>query len=225
MSKANESGVLHRRDAIRAIAADDAQRLSADERADRLFDFCAEDWSDEPDWMAIEPAIRDALEDDDVADPMDPRFEPAPILRLAAGFAGATNAYLLERLNAIRSDVRAIEGELEARVACPCCGRRTLRSRGDFEICPVCWWEDDGQDNKRADDAYGGPNGSINLTQARRNAIVHGLYDPKRVDLAPKCAPAEKYPRGRVFVLDEDAGVIAEQGANWTARIDPAASD
>lgn len=27
---------------------------------------------------------------------------------------------------------------------CPCCGYRTLESRFDYELCPVCWWEDDG---------------------------------------------------------------------------------
>ena len=27
---------------------------------------------------------------------------------------------------------------------CPCCGYKTLPSRGDYELCPVCWWEDEG---------------------------------------------------------------------------------
>lgn len=27
---------------------------------------------------------------------------------------------------------------------CPCCGYRTLPGRGDYDLCPVCWWEDDG---------------------------------------------------------------------------------
>ena len=28
--------------------------------------------------------------------------------------------------------------------SCPCCGRRTLQSfPGSYEICPVCFWEDD----------------------------------------------------------------------------------
>lgn len=29
---------------------------------------------------------------------------------------------------------------------CPCCGFLTLDERGTFEICPVCFWEDDGQE-------------------------------------------------------------------------------
>ncbi|WP_171099328.1 CPCC family cysteine-rich protein [Ruegeria sp. HKCCD7255] len=29
---------------------------------------------------------------------------------------------------------------------CPCCRLPTLRERGNYEICMVCWWEDNGQD-------------------------------------------------------------------------------
>src|SRR5262249_62011638 len=29
---------------------------------------------------------------------------------------------------------------------CPCCNSRTLYGRGQFELCPVCYWEDDGMD-------------------------------------------------------------------------------
>lgn len=27
---------------------------------------------------------------------------------------------------------------------CPCCGYRTLPGQGDYDLCPVCWWEDEG---------------------------------------------------------------------------------
>lgn len=52
---------------------------------------------------------------------------------------------------------------------CPCCGRKTLGERGGYEICPVCGWEDDGQDDDTADEVRGGPNGASSLTQARAN--------------------------------------------------------
>ncbi|MEN3539641.1 CPCC family cysteine-rich protein [Microbispora sp. ZYX-F-249] len=54
--------------------------------------------------------------------------------------------------------------------ACPCCGYLTLDSRGWYQICPVCFWEDDGQDDHDADDIRrGGPNYGLSLTQARLN--------------------------------------------------------
>jgi hypothetical protein len=53
------------------------------------------------------------------------------------------------------------------RFACPCCRRITLSERGGFEICPVCWWEDDGQDDEDAAVVRGGPNGDLSLSVAR----------------------------------------------------------
>ena len=29
------------------------------------------------------------------------------------------------------------------KLACPCCGCLTLPSHGTYDICPVCFWEDD----------------------------------------------------------------------------------
>lgn len=37
---------------------------------------------------------------------------------------------------------------------CPCCGYKTLPSRADYDLCPVCWWEDEGVEPWE----YSGPN-------------------------------------------------------------------
>jgi hypothetical protein len=55
------------------------------------------------------------------------------------------------------------------REKCPCCGFPTLEERGNFEICELCHWEDDGQDAPFADEVWGGPNGDYSLTEARKN--------------------------------------------------------
>ncbi|WP_144556019.1 CPCC family cysteine-rich protein [Bacillus sp. X1(2014)] len=55
------------------------------------------------------------------------------------------------------------------REKCPCCGYPTLEERGVFEICILCNWEDDGQDDPDADEVWGGPNGDYSLTEARKN--------------------------------------------------------
>jgi len=54
---------------------------------------------------------------------------------------------------------------------CPCCNKETLSERGAFEICHVCGWEDDGQDNHDADEVRGGPNGNPSLTKARQSFL------------------------------------------------------
>lgn len=52
---------------------------------------------------------------------------------------------------------------------CPCCGYPMLSERGGYEICALCDWEDDGQDDPDADEVWGGPNGVYSLTLARDN--------------------------------------------------------
>lgn len=52
---------------------------------------------------------------------------------------------------------------------CPCCGYPTLTSSGDFEICFLCRWEDDGQNDFEADLVAGGPNKDYSLSEARKN--------------------------------------------------------
>ncbi len=63
--------------------------------------------------------------------------------------------------------------------ACPCCGYITLSERGGYEICPVCFWEDDGQDDKDADRVRGGPNQRLSLTEARNNFAAFGACDER----------------------------------------------
>lgn len=50
---------------------------------------------------------------------------------------------------------------------CPGCGFPTLSERGGYEICSVCNWEDDNQDDESADEIWGGPNSNLSLTQNR----------------------------------------------------------
>ena len=67
------------------------------------------------------------------------------------------------------------------RLTCPCCGYLTLSERGAYEICYLCNWEDDGQDDSRADERRGGPNQDYSLTEARLNFENHlVMYQPDR---------------------------------------------
>lgn len=71
---------------------------------------------------------------------------------------------------------------------CPCCGYATLDSGANYEICKICFWEDDGQDEADADENMGGPN-YISLTTGRMNYLLCGASDPK--DL-PHCRKANE---------------------------------
>ena len=68
---------------------------------------------------------------------------------------------------------------------CPCCGHPTLGERGAYEICRICGWEDDGQDDHDSSVVRGGPNGPLSLDAARAD------YDPEGTRRGRHIAPAE----------------------------------
>ncbi|MEH1102470.1 CPCC family cysteine-rich protein [Micromonospora sp. CPCC 205561] len=78
--------------------------------------------------------------------------------------------------------------------ACPCCGHLTLGERGAFEICDVCFWEDDGQDEHDAGRVRGGPNRSLSLLDARRNYAACGAADPRDLRHVRPPRPEERPP-------------------------------
>src|SRR5437016_138265 len=88
------------------------------------------------------------------------------------------------------------------RLACPCCGYGTLAERNAYECCPICWWEDDGQDSKNADEVLGGPNADLSLTQARINFLKFGIAFPDKKNLKPK--PRSGFQRLRHFQLTDE---------------------
>ncbi len=50
-----------------------------------------------------------------------------------------------------------------------------------MEMCPVCWWEDDGQDTDDAYDVRGTVNGDLSLAEARLNYQLFGASHPRFV--------------------------------------------
>ena len=54
------------------------------------------------------------------------------------------------------------------REQCPCCDYISLPERGNYLICPICFWEDDGQDIDELDESSG-PNHGITLREGRSN--------------------------------------------------------
>jgi|SRR5579871_163803 len=69
---------------------------------------------------------------------------------------------------------------------CPCCKSKTLHGRGAYEGCPVCFWEDDGQDEHDADVVRGGPNGELSLRQAQANYREFGAKHRKYIGKVSK---------------------------------------
>jgi hypothetical protein len=96
---------------------------------------------------------------------------------------------------------------------CPCCFLPTLAKLGVYDICPVCWWQDDGQDDSNADTVLGGPNGHYSLTKARQNAADHGdMYD-LGAGIAVVEVPSAARQQLMAFALTLRAGSTTEDEA------------
>lgn len=99
---------------------------------------------------------------------------------------------------------------------CPCCGNPTLETRGGHEICHVCIWQDDGQDDPSADEVWGGGNGRLSLTEARKNFRQCGAYDPRiGRDPSMRGRPAPQAPPP----ISPPASPAASAPPRWWARL------
>lgn len=67
--------------------------------------------------------------------------------------------------------------EKQIKEQCPCCGYFTLSSKGDYDICPVCFWEDDPFQRRDAEDDEGA--NSVCLRKARENYVEFGACTEK----------------------------------------------
>ena len=86
------------------------------------------------------------------------------------------------------------------RYPCPCCGYKTLPGRGDYDVCPVCWWEDDGVEPWE----YSGPN-AVTLVEAQQAYLSESRPYRQRAGRvrAPKRREARD-PDWRPYELTED---------------------
>lgn len=77
------------------------------------------------------------------------------------------NAILTDFATRRKSFDKFIKDNNLKRFTCPGCGFPTLDERGVYDICDVCNWEDDNQDDESSDEIWGGPNSNLSLTQNR----------------------------------------------------------
>jgi len=72
--------------------------------------------------------------------------------------------------------------DVNKKYKCPCCGYFTLKHEppGTFEICPVCFWEDDNIQYNNPD--YEGGANDVSLNQAHKNYKIVGAISKEYLD-------------------------------------------
>lgn len=155
---------MRRAEAIELLVRRDLARLSSDEREALLLDWWTIGAGD-PDYDGLPALLRQAMAcADQPDDPGASLYDPLALVALRRAYVGVLNTYLTSRLTTLGHH-EAVDGDVEELAACPCCGYRTLRERGAYEICRVCFWEDDGTTEP---DLVSSPN-HLTLREARAN--------------------------------------------------------
>lgn len=155
---------MKRNEAIQRLAQNDLVALSREQRASVLLDWWFID-ADDPDYALFPLDLKRLLsQSDQPDDPALPLYDPLLQLALEYAYKGVLNSYLSMRLLLVGIEA-SIEGEADPMAACPCCGYLSLPENGNYDICHVCFWEDDGT---TAAESYSGPN-HMTLSDARQN--------------------------------------------------------
>lgn len=78
-----------------------------------------------------------------------------------------------------RITTKDIRGEPVTKYTCPCCGYKTLDEEHEYDICPICFWEDDWFQYQNPDSI--GAN-KISLREAQLNYSKFGACERSCMD-------------------------------------------
>jgi len=99
---------------------------------------------------------------------LDPIYDELIILSLKSKYIGITNKFLETLLFENKLGLYSVYGDIEVLKSCPCCQYCTLQERGQYYICPLCFWEDDMIVNENTPSLYSSPN-RMTLIDARKH--------------------------------------------------------
>lgn len=160
---------MKRIEAIQRLAQRDLAALSPEQRASVFLDW----WfigADDAQYAGLPERLKKMLsQSDQPDDPTLPLYDPLLQSALEYAYTGVCNVYLSMRLGLLGIEA-TIDGDVDQMAACPCCGYLSLSANGNYEICRVCFWEDDGT---TAAQRYSGPNHMM-LGDARLNFLRLG---------------------------------------------------
>lgn len=165
---------MNRDEAIAIILKSTIEDLSKEEREEILIDWWGID-QDDPEFNNLPETLQSEIlnYDEPQKDIMDKGYSALLLVALRKKYLGVRNDYLSKRVSAILDSNQEVEGLQEELYSCPCCEFKTLSTKGEYDICPVCFWEDDGSTDPSY---YSSPN-HMTLSQARDNFNEFGVVN------------------------------------------------
>jgi hypothetical protein len=162
---------VERKDAIRYVCEAMVNQMSEEEKRTLLDEWWV--WDDDELISSKFPeSLQNALKEEPPQNPNWELFQPLLVLASCHQWIGVTNDYLQTKLQTLDIPGKVV-GNVECLEMCPCCECRTLPLRGQYGICNVCFWEDDGTEKP---EQYSSPN-HMTLGQAKHNYERLGAVD------------------------------------------------
>ncbi|CAM2943184.1 CPCC family cysteine-rich protein [Vibrio neptunius] len=155
---------INRVEAIKEICGNKLSTLNFNERKSVILDWWGIDEQD-IELSRLSAQLRcQILENDEPPEDCESRkYDELILVALLSEYKGVRNTYIAEYMDTMGLGAFRVEGEMEKLEVCPCCNYRTLTSRGNYNICGLCNWEDNGIND---DENYSGPN-HMTLGEAR----------------------------------------------------------
>ncbi len=187
---------MTRDEAVLRLASHELKALPKDVRQQIIECYFLTDYEpNDPDLQGFPQALQAQLCNGAMPENFESSEYDALVLdELQLGYEGVVNEFIQQKLSEIGSPDVRVTGEPETMETCACCGFNTLTERGAYDICPVCFWEDDG--NMEAD-AYSGPN-HMTLREGRDNFLKFGACDESAVDHIDLDGP-KKFVKAKSF--------------------------
>ncbi|BBB62096.1 hypothetical protein UNDKW_3823 [Undibacterium sp. KW1] len=155
---------MTRDEAIDLLGQHDLARLSREEREALLLDWWPINAGD-PEYESLPDLLKVKIaRTDEPDDPNSAIYDPLLQIALKHAYIGVVNSYLKNQITLLGLD-DVVEGDVEELATCPCCGYRSLEESAAYDICRVCFWEDDGTTEF---DRHSGPN-HMTLRDAQQN--------------------------------------------------------
>jgi len=101
-----------------------------------------------------------------------------------------------------------MESKIQKKFQCKCCGNKTLSEfpNGTFEICEICFWEDDNVQSN--DPNFEGGANEISLNASKENYKNFGVSNTKFLN--NKIENKDFYP-GMKVKLDDEYGIVTNE--------------
>lgn len=180
---------ITREEAIKLLALQEMAGMSDKKREAIILSW----WSiseEDPQYGELSEQVREDLKSFSAPhDCSDESYDIFIILSYREQYRGVKNSFMTKKLGPYINEELEITGEEEQLEHCNCCSYRTIEESGAYEICPVCFWEDDGICLPEAESEANG----MKLQEGRDNFEKYGACSEMARNFVSKDDPAEKY--------------------------------